>query len=497
MESCEIMLDVLIIGAGGAGLTSALSAKEAGVDVLVATESYPTRSQTSMAQGGINAVLSSKDGDSIQKHIEDTLKASHYLSDKKMVRIMCEDAPKAIEWLDNIGVVFSRDEEGNIAQRKLGGTKYNRACYSQDYTGLKILQTLFDNSLKEEIDFLYEHYLVDLIIEDNKAKGALFLDIRSGELKEIFAKSVVLATGGYAGIYHSYTTNMYSSTGDSIALCLKHNIKTSNLDFIQFHPTGLKNSSVLISESARGAGGKLLNQNGKRFVDELLPRDKVSLAIWEELEKGNEVFLDIRHLGEEFIDENLPQERKLAKLYENIDPVNELIPIKPVAHYSMGGVSVDEQLMSSLDGLFAVGECSDARVHGANRLGGNSLLEVVAFGLRVGKSVAEYVESKTFQKPKNQIKRHKKEIEEIFEIDSNQNFYKQRDELGEVLYSKVGIKRDKTTLQEALEFVKSIKSVGIIDKSTTYNKTLVEYLKFQNSILLSKEIIKQAIKRLS
>ena len=492
----SIKVDTLVIGSGGAGLTTALWAKKSGSKVLVVSESYPTRSQTSMAQGGINAVLYDSLGDSIEKHIEDTLRASRGFADESMVKMMCESAPKAIEWLDSIGVVFSRDKEGNIAQRKLGGTKYNRACYSQDYTGLKILQTLFDNSLKEEIDFLHEHYLVELIIEDNIAMGAIFLDIRSGELKEVFAKSVVLATGGYGGIYHSHTTNSYSSTGDAIAICLKHRVKTSNLDFIQFHPTGLKKSSVLISESARGAGGKLLNQNGERFVDELLPRDEVSLAIWEQIESGNDVFLDIRHLGEEFIDENLPQERKLAKLYEGIDPVSELVPIKPVAHYSMGGVSVDENLMSSVKGLFAVGECSDARVHGANRLGGNSLLEIVAFGMIAGEKSAIFAKDSSF-KEYSKVDEVRRYIEEIFEYEGSENFYQKRDELGEELYYKAGIKRDKQNLLSLVEFVENLPKMGIIDKSRTYNNTLVEFLKFENSLLLAKEIANSAMGRLS
>jgi len=491
------LIDILVIGSGGAGLTTALSAKKEGIRVLVIGESYPTRSQTSMAQGGINAVLSTKNGDSIQKHIDDTVKASHNLADEKMVKLMCEDAPKAISWLDSIGVVFSRDDEGNIAQRKLGGAKYNRACYSQDYTGLKILQTLFDNCLKEEIEFLHEHYLVDLIIEEEQVRGAVFLDIRSGELKEIFASSVVLATGGYAGIYHSHTTNMYSSVGDSIALALKHNIKVSNLDFIQFHPTGLKNSSVLISESARGAGGKLVNQNGERFVDELLPRDKVSLAIWEQIESGNEVFLDIRELGEEFIDENLPQERKLAKFYEGVDPVSELVPIKPVAHYSMGGICVDENLSTNIKGLYAVGECSDAKVHGQNRLGGNSLLEIVAFGLRAGKSASEFAKSTTLSKIDSKLNFYEKKIEKIFEDDGDENFYKYKDMLGEILYRKVGIKRELKDMKLALEELDSFPKVSLTDKSKIYNLSLVEYLKYQNSLLLAKEIIKSAIERVS
>ena len=492
----SIKVDTLVIGSGGAGLTSAIWTKKSGAKVLVVSESYPTRSQTSMAQGGINAVLSSSDGDSIEKHIEDTLKASHDLADEKMVKMMCENAPKAITWLDSIGVVFSRDKEGNVAQRKLGGTKFDRACYSQDYSGLKILQTLFDNCLREEIDFLHEHYLVELILDDGEVRGAVFLDIRSGELKEVFAKSVVLATGGYGGIYHSHTTNMYSSTGDAIALCIKHGVKVSNLDFIQFHPTGLKNSSVLISESARGAGGKLLNQDGERFVDELLPRDKVSFAIWEQIERGNQVFLDIRHLGEKFIDENLPQERKLAKLYEDIDPVSELIPIKPVAHYSMGGVEVDENLMSSVKGLFAVGECSDAKVHGANRLGGNSLLEILAFGKIAGENSALYAKDKSIVEC-SKIESVQSAIDEIFEFESSENFYQIRDELGEVLYYKVGIKREKENLLSVIKFLEKIPKIGLIDKSRTYNNTLVEFLKFQNTLLLSKEIVKQALGRLS
>ena len=490
------MVDVLVIGSGGSGLTSALWAKKSGVKVLVVSESYPTRSQTSMAQGGINAVLSKKDGDSIQKHIEDTLKASGYLADEEMVKIMCENAPNAVEWLDSIGVVFSRNEDGSIAQRKLGGTKYSRACYSQDYTGLKILQTLFDHSLKEEIDFLYEHYLVDIIINENKIVGAIFLDIKSGELKEIFAKSVILATGGYAGIYHSHTTNMYSSSGDSIALCIKHGIKTSNLDFIQFHPTGLKNSSVLISESARGSGGKLLNSDGKRFVDELLPRDKVSLAIWEELEKGKEVFLDIRHLGEEFIDENLPQERKLAKLYENIDPVYELIPIKPVAHYSMGGIEVNKELLTSINGLFAVGECSDAKVHGKNRLGGNSLLEIIVFGKIAGINAAKYAKNQNI-KPISKINETQKYIQKFFDNKNDKNFYHAKEKLGNILYENAGIKREKESLLKLLDFIESLPEYGLIDKSKIYNNTLVDLLKFENSKILAKEIVKSAIGRLT
>jgi len=489
--------DILIIGAGGSALSSALSAKECGAKVLVAGESYPTRAQTSMAQGGLNAVLPNTT-DTIQNHIDDTLKASYGLGDKEMIELLCHDGEKAIEWLNSLGVPFSIDKDGNIAQRKLGGTKHERACYSQDYTGLKIIQTLYDNLLKEDIEHLNEYYLLELIVEDDIVKGAIFLDIKSGKIKEIKAKSIILATGGYGGLYYNHTTNMYSQNGDGVVLSKKAGAKVSNLEFVQFHPTGLKNSSVLISESARGAGGKLINQDGDRFVDELQPRDIVSRAIWSEIEKGNEVFLDIRELGENFIDENLPQERKLSIFYEKVDPVFEVIPIKPVAHYSMGGVDVDYDLQSSIKGLFCVGECSNAKVHGANRLGGNSLLEIVAFGRRAGENAYVYSkEIKEVQTSQDWLENSIQKIEDIYNKSSEINFYKIRELLGENLYKYAGITRDKKGLESLEKFLDDIEldKMSIDDRSRIYNTTLVEFLKFQNSIILAKEITASAKKR--
>ncbi len=487
--------DVLIIGSGGAGLSAALSAKQNGAKVLVVGESYPTRSQTSMAQGGINAVLETSKGDSIQKHIEDTIKASHYLADEKMVTMMCEDAPKTIEWLDSIGVPFSRTKDGHIAQRRLGGTKYPRACYSQDYTGLKIIQTLYDNCLKENIEFLNRHYLLKIVEEDGIAKGAVLLDMVSGKTKLVKAKATILATGGYAGIFHSHTTNNYSQNGDGIAVAVKAGAKTTNLNFVQFHPTGLKKSSVLISESARGAGGKLLNSKGERFVDELLPRDKVSKAIWKEIEKGEDIFLDITHLGEEFIKENLPQERKLALFYENVDPVKTPVPIKPVAHYSMGGLEVDKNLQTSVKNLFAVGECSDAKVHGANRLGGNSLLEIVAFGLRVGKNASKTDNYHDIKK------NHDFDIESIFDNEPKINFYQRQQELGQSLYMLGGVIKTKENLQKLLLFIEKLelemKQMGVYDKSQTLNTNLVDFLKFKNTLFIAKEYTKSSLEALS
>ncbi len=489
------MYDVLIIGAGGAGLSAALSAKQEGAKVAVVSESYPTRAQTSMAQGGINAALSNVDDDSIESHIEDTFKAGGKLGLKEMITKLCEDAPHTVKWLESIGMPYSRTEDKKIAQRQLGGASSKRACYAQDFTGLKILHTLYDQCLKEDIEFLNEKYLLSFIVENNHVKGVNILDIRTTEVEQILAKTVIVATGGYGAIYHGYSTNTNQSTGDGVALALKAGAKLSNMEFVQFHPTGLKNSGILISESARGAGGYLVNQNGERFTDELAPRDVVSRAIYKELSKGNEVFLDIRHFGEEFIDENIPQERKLAITYEGVDPVYELIPIAPVAHYSMGGIEVDENMMSSVDGLFAVGESAQSGVHGANRLGGNSLLEIVSFGRLAGVTSSKYAKNVNYM----DIKRPLYDLDSIYELPNEINFYEKKDELGKLLYEKVGIVRDEKFLLEAqktiLEMEKDLEKMGLGDRSRVYNTNLIELLKFQNAVLLSKIIVDSALQR--
>jgi len=489
------MYDILIIGAGGAGLSAALEAKKEGAKVAVVCESYPTRSQTSMAQGGINAALANVKEDSVALHIEDTVKSSGGLGSKQMIEKLCEDAPNTVSWLESIGMPYSRTKDNKIAQRQLGGASSKRACYAQDFTGLKILHILYDQSLKEEIEFLNEKFLLDFVVEDKTIKGAYFLDIRTSKVEFIKAKTIIVATGGYGALYFGYTTNTNQSTGDGIALAHKVGAKLSLMEFVQFHPTGLKKSGILISESARGAGGYLVNQKGERFTDELAPRDVVSRAIYAQLKEGNEVFLDIRHFGEEFIDEHIPQERKLAITYEGIDPVHELIPIAPVAHYSMGGIGVDEDMMSSISGLFAVGECSQAGVHGANRLGGNSLLEIVSFGRLAGKNSAEFAKGVEYELKGS----HEYSIDDIFELPNEINFYEKREELGHQLYKNVGILRDEKSLLLAQEFVlqleKNLDKIGLGDRSKVYNTNLIELLKFRNSLTLSKLIIAGALQR--
>ena len=500
------MLDILIIGTGGAGLSSALEAKSQGASIAVVGKGYPTNAQTSMAQGGINASLGNIGEDHTALHISDTIKSAHGLCDEDMVRMMCGDARDTIDWLDRLGVPFSRlDNEkigiDNIAQRQLGGASASRACYAQDYTGLKILHTLYDNCLKEGIEFIDEYYLLNLVVEGDTIKGAIFLDIRTGQVEQIDAKSVIIATGGYGGLYHGYTTNSYGSTGDGIASVLRAGGGVSDMEFVQFHPTGLKNSAILVSESARGEGGYLVNSEGDRFIDELKPRDELARAIFSQIQDGKDVFLDIRHLGAETLEELLPQELALCRFHEQIDPIMELIPIKPVAHYSMGGIDVDYALeVNGIKGCFAVGECSNAKVHGANRLGGNSLLEIVSFGRFAGQNALKHsIYASNKLADNSQKDRDIEYINSIYEREPNINFYQQRDILGDLLYSNAGIIRDNPSLHNALNRVidmqTALSQMGISDKSKTNNTNLIDFLEFNSMVLLSPTIISSAIAR--
>lgn len=500
------MLDILVIGAGGAGLSAALTAKKEGACVLVVGKNYPTTSQTSMAQGGINAALGNAGEDHIASHIDDTIRSANGLCDERMVRKMCADAPQIIGWLDSLGVPFSRingaqSTIGSVSQRQMGGASAKRACYAQDYTGLKILHTLYDNCLKENIPFLNDHFLLNLITQEGTVKGATFLDIRSGEVVQIDAKSVILATGGLGSLYHNHTTNAYGATGDGIAAVLRAGGAVSDMEFIQFHPTALKNSSILISEAARGEGGYLVNSKGERFVDELKPRDIVARAIFEQLMQGKEVFLDLRHLGEERLMELLPQEIALCRLHEGVDPLHALIPIKPVAHYTMGGIDVDDVLeVNGIKGCFAVGECACAKVHGANRLGGNSLLEIVTFGKFAGENATKHAMFASAKPSSDAQRLHDiQEIEKIFARPHQVNFYEKREALGKLMYEKVGIIRENQQLHEALEEVIAMQvalgTMGIEDQSKENNQNLVEYLEFTNALLLTPTIISSAIAR--
>ncbi len=488
------MVDVLIIGAGLAGISAAIGAKRDKKRVLVVSKALPTSSQSVMAQGGINIALGNIEDDSIDLHISDTLKAAKGLANEEMVERMCKGGVEAAKFLEEIGVPFSRVEGANdpiksIAQRKLGGASRVRACYAQDYTGLKLLHTLYDYALKIGVEFKSDLYLLDLINSDGEIGGGYFLDSNCKVLK-VDAKATILATGGYGGVYYNYTTNMHSTTGDGIAAAIRAGGFISGAEFVQFHPTALKSSCVLISESARGEGGYLVNSDNERFVDELKPRDEVARAIFNEINRGKEVFLDLRHIDSQKILSLLPQEAELCRFYEGVDITKELVPIKSVAHYSMGGIAVDEDFfVEGLNRCLAVGECSNAKVHGANRLGGNSLLEVIVFGLRAGE-VAIGVDGEIIDK----------EIDFRLPFNGDTiNIYTLKEELGELMFSKAGIVRDKEGLEELIDsinrMIDTVNSGAIRDRATNYNQELIEYLELKNALLVAKAVAIGALRR--
>lgn len=494
------MAKVLIIGSGGAGLVSALSAHEAGAEVIVASKTLPTCSQTSMAQGGMNAVLC--ENDTVQSHINDTLRSSAGLGDEKRIMFMCEKAPEAVRWCNRLGLPFSRDASGEIARRRLGGASAPRACYAQDYTGLKLLHTLYDQCLKAGITFQNGRFLLNIVVdgESGRALGATFLNVESGEVEEIRADAVIMATGGYGAIYGKHSTNAVQATGDGLAAALRAGARLADMEFVQFHPTALKSSSILIGESARGEGGYLINGSGERFTDELAPRAIVARAIHDELAKGGAVYLDVRHLGEAFIDRELPQERKLARLHEGVDPVHGLIPVKPAAHYSMGGIEVNESCMSRVNGLFAVGECANHKTHGANRLGGNSLLELVVYGRECGKNAAEYGAAHPAPALENrQLAKDTNFVRGVMYFTNQIDFYQKQEMLANIFYNNVGLVRDDMGLKAVLGAVRQMQKelpfMGPRDKSGTFNTNLVEFIEFGNKIELAEIIVVSAISR--
>ncbi len=494
------MRDILIIGAGGAGLSAALKAKEEGADVVIATKRLPTQSQTVMAQGGINAALGNIESDSPTLHAEDTLKAAHLLADKKMVERVCQKAPATIERLERYGVPFSRIDGAttpisSIAQRRLGGASRKRACYAQDYTGLKILHTLYDRALALDIDIYSELILLDLIVDEGVVSGAIFWDIAEAKITTIRAKAVILATGGFGAIYHGYTTNAYGSTGDGIASALRAGGVLRNMEFVQFHPTALKESHILISESARGEGGYLVDEDGNRFVDELSPRDEVARAIFNKISEGKSVYLDIRHFGIEKIEHLMPQELHLCKIHARIDPSKELIPISPTVHYTMGGIAVDETFeVEGLKNCYAVGECSEAGIHGANRLGGNSLLEIVAFGEEVALSAI----SKLKDIEINEINYSKEDFFNTKDGDIK-DIYAIRRELGKILFDSAGIIRDEESLIIGLEKLDELKSrfekCSIARLDSTHSESVTDYIEIKNSLLIAEILLKSALLR--
>jgi succinate dehydrogenase/fumarate reductase flavoprotein subunit len=505
------MRDLLIVGSGGAGLSAALEAATLGAKVTVVTKSLPTQAQTCMAQGGINAALGNIEPDSIEEHIADTLTAARGLAEEPMVRALCEAGPETIKWLDRMLVPFSRiktkkstryplPSTHSIAQRRLGGASHPRACFAQDFTGLKILQTLYDRCLEAGVEFISDAYLLELLKEGDRITGTLIRHNRGGEIQALHARATLLAAGGYGAIYHGYTTDAYGATGDALAAVLRAGGVLEDLEFVQFHPTAIAPSAVLISESARGAGAILVTEDGERFTDELGPRDVVARAIFEQMAAGRHVYLDLQPIPEATLRELMPQELRLARLHAGIDPLKEPIPIMPAVHYTMGGIAVDERLkIRGLRGAYAAGECAAARVHGANRLGGNSLLEIVAFGRLAARNALDDAKEPGMTNSRDVTDKARQRIREMLERPARYNPYQKQKILGKRLYHDLGVVRNRELMEDALEYLELLRErlpeTGPGDRSTENNQTLVDLLEYENALTLARALTLSALKR--
>jgi len=512
--------DAVIIGGGGAGLRAAIEiAKDPALKVALVSKVYPTRSHTGAAQGGMNAALGNVvPDDNPEAHAYDTIKGSDFLADQDAVFFMTENAPEIIYELDRWGVPFSRLPDGRIAQRPFGGASFPRTVYAADKTGHVLLHTLFEQALsKENIDFYNEFFLLDLVQDGERVKGVSLYDIKTGEVVVLQTKAVIMATGGFARIYWFRSTNAIGNTGDGQAVVFRNGVPLKDIEFIQFHPTGLAKTGILLSEACRGEGGYLINKLGERFMKryapekmELAPRDMVSRAIEYEIMEGRGVgegarayiYLDLRHLGEEKINERLPQVRQLAIDFEGVDPVKDPVPIRPTAHYCMGGIHVVDYRTSEtpLRGLYAIGECACVSVHGANRLGGNSLIELLVFGKFCGIAVRERVKEVDYAPiSEAEASKDREFIENLFKREGKESLADIRSQMGEITWAKMGIFRDEKSLKEAYEELSELLSrwenIPVVDKSKVFNTNLIELLELRNMLELARAVALGALHR--
>jgi len=453
--------DIIIVGGGLAGLRAALAAMPA--DIAVISKVHPLRSHSVAAQGGINAALGSEDR--WEDHAFDTIKGSDYLADQDAVEVLCKDAPQRVMEMESWGTLFSRTEEGKIAQRPFGGAGFPRTAYAEDRTGHHLLNTMYEQALRQGVKFYEERLVIRLVVEEGRCSGVVGYNIATGELEGFQAKTVIFATGGYGRLYQR-STNSIINTGSGCAVAYRSGVPLEDMEFVQFHPTTLYGTNILITEGARGEGGFLVNKNGERFMErysphllDLAPRDIVARAIQTEINEGRGfeggyVNLDLTHLGAKLIRKRLPGIEQISADFANVDPVVKPIPVQPGQHYSMGGIASNRKCETTVRGFYACGECSCISVHGANRLGGNSLLETIVFGNIAGENAKQYAENVNFigiDTLAKAVDEEARKISDLMKTKGGEAFFKIRDEMRIVMDEKVGIFRDGKNLILALE----------------------------------------------
>ncbi len=487
----EAKHDVLVVGAGLAGMRAAIEAHEAGADVALISKIHPVRSHSGAAEGGINAALGNASEDDPESHAYDTVKGSDYLGDQDAIQVLCDEAPGDVYQLENWGAVFSRTEDGRIAQRPFGAAGAPRTAYAADITGHVLVHVLYEQVMKRDIPTYEEFFAWKLVMNDDRCQGVIAWDLLNGGLRSIGGKTVILATGG-AGRLYVGTTNAYACTGDGMTMALRVGVPLEDMEMMQFHPTTLSPTGVLITEGTRGEGAYLLNSENDRFLKryapnamELASRDVISRAEQTEIDEGRgidgNVMLDLRHLGAEKILERLHGTRELSMVFAGVDPIYEPIPVRPGAHYHMGGVDTDVWGRTNVEGLYAAGECACVSVHGANRLGGNALMETITFGKRSGRHAAEWALSHTtVEVPTSAETDAERELKQLLDRTDGERPWSIRDELAQTMHVNFGVFRREDEMEKQGEIVASLRErfqrVVVEDKGQIFNNDLTQAL---------------------